>query len=95
MILQVPTTSKEWINIAKEFEVQWNAYNTIGAMDGKYIRIKCPESSGSHYYNYKHYNSIILFALVDANYKFIYVDVGANGREGDAAVQAKNKKLPQ
>lgn len=79
MIFQVPTTSKEWMNIAKEYEVQWNVYNTICAMDGKHIRIKCPESSGSHYYNYKHFNSIILFALVDANYKFIYVDVGNAG----------------
>lgn len=59
-------------------------------MDGKHIRIKCPESSGSHYFNYKHFNSIILFALADANYKFLYVDVGANGRVGDAGVYAKS-----
>lgn len=90
MIFQVPTTSKEWMNIAKEYEVQWNAYNTIGAMDGKHIHIKRPESSGSQYYNYKRFNSIILFALIDANYKFIYVDVGTNGRVGDAGIYAKS-----
>ena len=28
----------------------------------------------------------MLFALVDANYKFLYVDVGASGRAGDAGV---------
>ena len=28
----------------------------------------------------------MLFALVDANYKFLYVDVGATGRAGDAGV---------
>lgn len=60
-------------------------------MDGKHIRIKCPESSGSHYFNYKHFNSIILFALANANYTFLYVDVGTNGRVGDAGVYAKSK----
>lgn len=60
-------------------------------MDGKHIRIKCPQSAGSHYFNYKSYNSIILFALADANYKFLYVDVGTNGRIGDAGVYAKSK----
>lgn len=60
--LQVPNTSEEWENIAKEFEKKWNVFNTIGALDGKYIRINCPRGSGWHYFNYKHFNSIILFA---------------------------------
>jgi hypothetical protein len=29
---------------------------------------------------------VLLLALVDANYKFVYVDVGASGRAGDAGV---------
>lgn len=29
---------------------------------------------------------MLLFALVDANYKFVYVNVGASGRAGDAGV---------
>lgn len=89
-MFQVPNTIEEWEGIAKDYEDKWNVYNTIGSMDGKHIRIKCPVSGGSNYYNYKHFNSIILFALVDANYKFIYVDVGTNGRIGDAGVFAKS-----
>ena len=38
------------------------------------------------YYNYMDYHSIILLALVDAKYRFMFVDVGANGRAGDAGV---------
>jgi hypothetical protein len=45
-------------------------------MDGKHVQIKMSSGSGSLFYNYKHF-SILLLALVDANYCLILVDVGA------------------
>ena len=55
-------------------------------MDGKHIVIKQSENSGSYHFNYKGTFSAFLLVLVDANHKFIYVDVGCNGRISDGGV---------
>ena len=85
-ILQVPTTEEEWKKIADAFASNWNFNNCIGAMDGKHIVIRPPPNSGSYYFNYKHTFSIVLLAIVDADYKFVYVDIGCNGRISDGGV---------
>ena len=82
----MPQTQVEWEKIAEEFHTKWNYPFCIGALDGKHIAIRPPANSGSQFYNYKHFFSLVLLAMVDANYKFIYVNVGANGRTGDAGI---------
>lgn len=57
----------------------------IGVMDGKRFLVAKPPNTGSEYYDYKTNHSIML-ALVDADYKFMYVDVGAQGRASDSGV---------
>lgn len=86
LYLQVPCTEAEWKKIAYEFLMQWNFNNCIGALDGKHVVIRPPANSGSYYFNYKHTFSLVLLALVDADYKFMYVDVGCNGRVSDGGV---------
>lgn len=38
------------------------------------------------YYNYKGYHSIVLMALVDADYKFRWVNIGAKSGFSDAQI---------
>ena len=51
----------------------------ISALDRKHIRIRCAAQGGSQFYNYNEYHSIVLRALVDANYRFMWAQVGALG----------------
>lgn len=79
-VMKCPQTPEEWLKVSELFSSRWNFHNTVGALDGKHISIRNPAEGGSLYYNYKGFYSIILMALVDADYKFLYVDLGANGR---------------
>ncbi|XP_022178865.1 protein ALP1-like [Myzus persicae] len=45
------------------------------------------------YYNYKHFFSINLLAVTDANYKFITVDIGSYGKDSDGGVLSNSKFL--
>lgn len=60
----------------------------MGAIDGKHIVLQAPFNTESTYFNYKKSFSIILLALVDADYCFTFIDVGAQGRMNDAGVFA-------
>lgn len=88
----MPESKENWLKVSDEFEQQWNFPHVIGAIDGKHVAIQCPQGSGSDYFNYKSFFSIVLFALVDANYNFLFADVGCQGRISDGGV-FKNTQL--
>lgn len=83
---QFPTSEDEWLNIAQDFDTRWQFPNCLGAIDGKHIAISPPHGAGSYYYNYKGFNSMVLMAIANANYEFVYVNFGTNGRVSDGGV---------
>ncbi|XP_069624017.1 uncharacterized protein [Ranitomeya imitator] len=85
LVLPTPT-SEMWLAISQQFEDVANFPNCIGTVDGKHIRIQKPAHSGSLYYNYKKYFSIVWMAIADARYRFVAVDIGAYGRTNDSRV---------
>lgn len=89
----MPSNSEDWKKIADMFDQNWNFPHCIGALDGKHCVLQNPIHGGSDYYNYKSDYSIVLMGivLVDANYCFIYVNVGTQGRISDGGVFRNTK----
>ena len=90
--MSLPDSKEKWLSVAKEFEEKWQFPNCVGAIDGKHVPLINPFNSGSTYFNYKSFFSIVLLALADAEYKFLYVNVGCQGRISDGGV-FKNSEL--
>lgn len=80
--MPVPT-EHSFRKIAEDFHRVWNFPPVIGALDGKHIRVQCPKNSGSMFYNYKKFFSVVLQGVADADYRFVTVDIGAYGKQSD------------
>ena len=65
--MSLPDFEDKWLSIANEFEERWQFPNCVGALDGKHIPLINPCNSGSKYFNYKNFFSIVLLVLVDAD----------------------------
>ncbi|XP_046681626.1 uncharacterized protein LOC124368382 [Homalodisca vitripennis] len=85
--VHLPVPNKQrFLEIAAEFKEKWNFPNCVGCIDGKHVRIKSPGKSGTMFLNYKKFFSVNLHAVADAKCKFIFIDVGAYGKQSDGGV---------
>ena len=66
-----PSSEEEWLEIAKRFHSRWQLH---------------PPGTGSDYFHYKGFFSIVLTAAVGPNAEFVFADVGCQGRISDGGV---------
>lgn len=81
--MKTPVTEVEWREVAKGFQERWQFPHCLGAIDGKHITILPPANSGSTFRNYKPHFSVLLMAVADSKYRFLYAHVGTQGRVSD------------
>ncbi|XP_072380881.1 uncharacterized protein [Diabrotica undecimpunctata] len=84
-------TEKMFKTISRKYRSLWDFPNCVRAIDGKLIRIKAPKNSGSNFFNYKEFSSVVMLSIVDADNKFVTIDIGSYGREGDAGIYSKSR----
>ena len=82
---------RQWWEIANKFEDLWQFPNCIGAIDGKHVEINAPPKSGSLFHNHMGYFSVVLLAVVDAENRFIAVDIGDLGSNSDGGIFSKSQ----
>jgi hypothetical protein len=62
-VLQPPEMSEPnkemWLKKSAEFYKFNNFPNCVGSVDGKHTRMQCPPHTGSDYFNFKKYFSIV------------------------------------
>ena len=70
-------------------EELWQFPCAWAAVEGCHLPLKCPASgaeSRKEYHNFKNFYSIVLMAMVDANYKFIWASCSYPGNSHDSII---------
>jgi len=80
-VIQCPTSTEEWSLIVEQFEKKWQFLHCCGALDGNHVAVTCPCNTGS-----SGFFSIVLMALVDADWTFLWIDDGSVGTINDASI---------
>jgi hypothetical protein len=90
-VFNAPITTEARRHLSHQFEQRWNVPHSFGTFDGKHIAITKQANTGSFYRNYKGIFSISMLALVDAEYKFIWIELGGKGHMSDSQIFTDSK----
>lgn len=72
-----------------EMEIRWQFPCCLRAINGCHVPIKCPaggRESNKEYHNFKNFPSIVLMAIVDSNYRFIWASCGFPGNSHNSLI---------
>lgn len=81
-----PSTAAEWYQTAVQFEHLHRFPNAVGAVDGKHVQIVRPPKSGTLFFNYLRYYSVVLMALVGPRGEFMFYSIGSPGSQSDSSI---------
>jgi len=82
-----PPTEENWLEIVEGFYTKVQFPKCVGAVDGKHIRLQCPNNSGTYSeLQLQTFFSLVLFAVCDLNYCFTVIYVGSFKKESDCNI---------
>ena len=84
--LVCPITSEDWKQIEEKFRSRWNVSHALGPLDRKLFALKKPKKSGSEILQLQGLLFPGQLALVNTDYRFLWVDVGSSGSSSDAQI---------
>ena len=85
----MPQTEEEFKQKMLDMEEFWQFPCCWTAIDGCHIPMKCPPGglqACKEYYNFKNFYSIVLMAMVDSHYRFVWGSCGFPGNSHDAVI---------
>lgn len=77
--MSFPENHQAWIKISNDIYRQYGMPNCLGIIDGKHFRIRAPPHSGTLFFNYKKFYSIVFLGVCDANLRFFWGNCGNYG----------------
>ena len=89
ILSHMPQCREELEEKIVDMEEFWQFPCTWAALDGCHIPMKCPPgglSACKEYHNFKNFYSIVLMALVDSNYRFVWGSCGFPGNSHDSVI---------
>ena len=85
----MPKTEEDFKTKIVDMEELWQFPCCWAAIDGCHIPMRCPPGgleACKEYHNFKNFYSIVLMALVDSQYRFVWASCGFPGNSHDALV---------
>ena len=85
----MPHTEQEFRKKLIDMEAMWQFPCCWAAIDGCHIPIKCPPGgpeSCKEFHNFKNFYSIVLMAMIDSHYRFVWGSCGYPGNSHDSII---------